>query len=279
MLERLIPRSVRQWRTALPALLLVAGSAALAGGWYFIPTGSSPTDADSALATLPTSHTATQKSTAPVSATQAREPAAQPVRERPGTSASETMQRVATAAPEPQADSAVATTDSRTRQSDDADDGDMGNSAAAPRRQGAVQATATNVHYYNIGYNPAGRERIQSALQANDGEVIHISNAGDEIRVSRNNTTDRPPTDTSPESASRDGGDNSSQPDMGITREPEVPEMATGNCPGSLPENTSEAVIRSMTQNFGCRYLLTCHLSNDGTGQVLCAFTFAGVNG
>lgn len=144
-----------------------------------------------------------------------------------------------------------------------------------------TQSPEAVLNYYNSGYISAGRERIQAALHAGDAEVIHISNAGDEIRISRGSTAAAAPTGSASGATPRrhDQVDETDNAEPDLNQDPEQPHMATANCPGALPQDTSEGALRSMTQNYGCRYLLTCRLSNDGNDQVLCSYTFAGVNG
>ncbi|WP_125182079.1 hypothetical protein [Thiohalobacter thiocyanaticus] len=250
-----------------------------------VPTSAHPDQAGAAGDTAPASPVRVPTpSAAPArAATKAATPAA------PATGAVPASATVTGSEPHPATSAdytTAADTGGRAHRLDDADDGDDNISAAAPVGYGThraaepTQAATASLSYYNSGYTSAGREQIRSALQAGDGDVIHISNAGDQILVSRN-TAVHLPTGSGPGSAGR-RRDQSNAPDASEPRlgqEPEQPHMATPNCPGIMPETTSEEAVRSMVQNYGCRYLLTCRLSNDGNDQVLCVYTFAGVNG
>lgn len=277
MSKHFISPSRRRRRRALPALLLSAGGAALAGGWYLLPAASPPAaDTGSAAALTQSAPARPDGHAAPASAEQPAVPVpvkalqAEP-RDLPAPAS------VSAAAPlsEPQALTPVAA-------DDDDGDGDSSSGATAGIRH---ETARTQVHpnrlpagvlnYYSDGYTPAGRERIQSALQTGTDDVLHITNAGDEIRVSRNRAEEPvPPGSTDRDGTATQAADATAASSL---QDPELPHMATANCPGTLPETTSEEAVQSMLQNYGCRYLLTCRLSNDGNDQVLCAYTFAGV--
>lgn len=277
--------------TAVIALVVMAGVAA-AGGWYMTqPADEKPAIAEQnaeithSSALTPTTVPTSDESASDTGYSAVSDSLTSVADSEPG----ELSQQVVTSAPDGQdrmISEPVVVRDDSSRSARSNDDGD--DAYTNPRKAGAQKAdleydpvpvnAERHIAYHSQGYENSSQQAIHNSVNASTDGVLHITNDGDQIVVTRgadtpNSRAPRESQSASTPQQSESGFD--SQYTESRTNQEEA--WATANCPGILPQGSTESDAEAMTRNYGCRYLNYCRIQDKG--DVHCWYGFAGING